>query len=149
MDTGEWVRKRGRMGADNPSWKGDGIGFRSGHARARRIYREIGSCVKCGAEKTERHHKDGNTANNHPTNVEVLCRRCHMQADGRLDKLRNRTPEQIARTAAALRKGSTFFCLLCSVHFWRMPYQIAQGKNKFCSVECTRAYWREYGKVGN
>ena len=35
--------------------------------------------------RAERHHIDGNTANNKPGNIAFLCRRCHMREDGRLD----------------------------------------------------------------
>ena len=31
------------------------------------------------------HHKDGNTLNNNGDNVTILCRRCHMRIDGRLN----------------------------------------------------------------
>ena len=36
----------------------------------------------CGA-RAERHHKDGNTKNNAPENIEFLCHRHHTITDGR------------------------------------------------------------------
>lgn len=60
------------------------MSVRGGRSRAIRMYRHIGSCVVCGSPDAERHHADGNTANNSLTNVEALCRRCHMARDGRL-----------------------------------------------------------------
>lgn len=70
-------------GAANGKWRGDNIKMHSGHVRAQRLYPDIGPCTKCGAQKAERHHKDGNTANNDWSNIEVLCRKCHMLTDGR------------------------------------------------------------------
>lgn len=42
------------------------------------------NCERCGAEAVDRHHRDGNPLNNDPGNVASLCRRCHMELDGRL-----------------------------------------------------------------
>jgi len=36
--------------------------------------------------KAERHHKDDNTHNNAPENIQALCRKCHMLLDGRLKR---------------------------------------------------------------
>ena len=44
----------------------------------------IGTCEQCLREdmKLDRHHKDKNRRNNHPSNIAVLCRWCHREADG-------------------------------------------------------------------
>ena len=82
----EHVEKRKRTGAEHYAWQADAVSEKGGRKRALRLYPEIGPCIKCGATKAERHHKDGNTANNAPENIEGLCRRCHMEADGRMEK---------------------------------------------------------------
>lgn len=41
-------------------------------------------CEVCGSEKSERHHRDDNTLNNNPANIQFLCRKHHMETDGRL-----------------------------------------------------------------
>lgn len=80
----EHVAKRIRTGESHYRWAGADVSEKGGRKRALRMYRVIGSCVRCGSAKSERHHKDGNTANNAPSNIEPLCRRCHMAEDGRL-----------------------------------------------------------------
>jgi hypothetical protein len=75
-------------GDGNPQWTGDDATPNAGHIRALRMYPDIGPCGRCGREPAERHHKDGNTANNDPSNIDILCRRCHMEADGRLERFR-------------------------------------------------------------
>ena len=83
-------------------WHGDSVSVRGGRNRALRAFVGIGPCVRCGAKKAERHHKDGDTANNAADNIEVLCRRCHMAADGRLEMARAATmARNAARRAAA------------------------------------------------
>ena len=77
-------------GPKHPGWKGDAISVKGGRRRALRLYPEIGPCIRCSSVKAERHHKDGNTANNSPDNIEALCRRCHMEEDGRLASVRKR-----------------------------------------------------------
>lgn len=54
----------------------------------RRLYPEIGDCERCmDAPATDRHHINGDTGNNHRSNVAFLCRKCHMEQDGRLERL--------------------------------------------------------------
>jgi hypothetical protein len=73
-------------GADHPNWKGDAVTVHGARKRALKLYRNIGPCTRCGAEKSERHHVDGNTKNNVPENIAILCRRCHLTVDGRLER---------------------------------------------------------------
>ena len=40
------------------------------------------------------------------------------------------------RIGDAKRKGSFFKCLICGKDFWRKPYEINKGNNKFCSKAC-------------
>lgn len=84
----EHVEKRTRTGPSHYAWQGNSISEKGGRQRALRQFAEIGPCTTCGALKAERHHKDGNTANNCPDNIVPLCRRCHMEADGRMEKAR-------------------------------------------------------------
>lgn len=84
--TPEHIQKRKRFGEDHHSWKGDSAKERTGRCRAERLYPIIGPCSVCGSHKSERHHKDENTLNNSPENIIVLCRKCHMKADGRMKK---------------------------------------------------------------
>lgn len=42
------------------------------------IQRDNGRCVHCGADyPLEVHHIDGNRHNNHPLNLQTVCRACH------------------------------------------------------------------------
>lgn len=82
--TQEHIEKRKRFGEEHHNWKGDAVKRTSGRSRAERIYKHQ-PCEICGNPKGERHHKDDNTANNASDNIRFLCRKCHMQEDGRLD----------------------------------------------------------------
>lgn len=68
-----------RRGNLHPMWKGDDASAQQGRGRAVAIYPESRPCEQCGAEKTERHHVDGNTLNNSPENIAFLCRPHHRQ----------------------------------------------------------------------
>lgn len=94
------------------AWQGDAVSEKGGRKRALRLFPEIGHCIKCSAEKAERHHKDGNTANNTPGNIEALCRRCHMEADGRLAEVSRLSVARIAElvAAAAAEKSARTHC---------------------------------------
>ena len=69
---------------DHPFWKGDEATAESKRMRCRRMYPEIEKCQRCGRKASDRHHKDGDTGNNRRDNLFFLCRRCHMELDGRL-----------------------------------------------------------------
>jgi 5-methylcytosine-specific restriction endonuclease McrA len=58
------------------------------------MYPDIGPCVSCGAERSERHHIDGDTRNNTPENVISMCRKCHMREDGRLEQFKAMASER-------------------------------------------------------
>lgn len=75
-----------RMYWNNPNWKGQQIKLLTGNDRANRWFR-VGKCEDCDAPGKDRHHKDGNKRNNDPSNIAILCRRCHMKRDGRLARL--------------------------------------------------------------
>ena len=57
-------------------------GVIDGRGQARRMY-ALRPCDRCGGEARDRHHADGDCRNNDPANIQILCRRCHMQVDGR------------------------------------------------------------------
>lgn len=76
-----------KRGALNPNWKGDSVPKHRGNERCRYLYEQSGPCEVCGEANAERHHKDGNPLNNAPGNIAFLCRRHHMEADGRLAQL--------------------------------------------------------------
>jgi formylmethanofuran dehydrogenase subunit E len=71
----------------------------TGHQRAQRLF-PMKACENCGSAGRDRHHRDGNTLNNDPANIAILCRRCHQAEDGRLDGLRQRAAAQAAAQAA-------------------------------------------------
>jgi hypothetical protein len=89
--TAEHVEKRKRYGDRHPGWKGDDVSVRGGRTRAIREY-PPGPCTRCGDPKGERHHVNGDTSDNRPENIAMLCRRCHMATDGRLAEVRERMP---------------------------------------------------------
>lgn len=99
--TAEWVSKRIVRGPSHPSWKGNAAGSDASHQRARRLFRDLGHCTACGGGPPERHHVDGDYHNNSPENIAVLCRRCHMERDGRLATFTEMGRRQQKRALAA------------------------------------------------
>lgn len=70
------IAKRKRFGPEHHSWIGDQVSAKGGRTRALRLYPESGPCVRCGSPRAERHHRNGNTADNRKRNVIALCRKC-------------------------------------------------------------------------
>ncbi len=89
-------------GPEHHAWQGDRASVKAGRARALHAFKNPGACWCCGATKNiERHHVNGNTRDNSIGNVEILCRRCHMSTDGRLERFRAMAKVQQPRALVA------------------------------------------------
>jgi len=80
----QWYVPKQGSGESNSNWRGDAITINSGRQRAIRMFPHV-TCRICG-ETGERHHKDGNPLNNHPSNIDFLCTWHHQELDGRRAK---------------------------------------------------------------
>jgi hypothetical protein len=123
------------MGAEHPQWKGDAASKNAGRMRARRRYR-LGPCEHCGKPATDRHHKDDNPLNNDPGNVEILCRRCHMIADGRIKEFVKAGGSR-APGGSKSRDKPIKSCMICG-RFWKY---LRKGRCSACDQ-----YFRAHGK---
>jgi hypothetical protein len=95
----------------------------------RRFSLEGKACEICGIAATDRHHKNADTSDNSAENIAFLCRRCHMEEDGRLEALRlsnvvraaGRTvePRPCAHCRALSRELTCGRCHPCYVYFNR------------------------------
>ncbi len=91
-------------GADRPNWKGDDATTAVKRSRAQRTYPLDGvTCewADCEDSAVDRHHIDGNTGNNRRSNIALVCRRHHMEWDGRLEAFRNLARDNNARRRVA------------------------------------------------
>lgn len=69
-------------------WKGEKAKDKTKRKRTQRRY-TLGPCERCGKEGRDRHHVDADLNNNRPDNILILCRRCHMEVDGRMKDGKN------------------------------------------------------------
>lgn len=79
-------------GAATHNWKGNRASSSAKHRRAQRLVK-LGLCERCGKQGEHRHHKDDDPGNNEPSNIQVLCCKCHFIIDGRLERLHARNRE--------------------------------------------------------
>jgi len=103
--TPEHIAKRIKSGPDHWNWAGDEVSRRGGRARALRQYPNR-PCEECGAENADRHHADGNTANNEPGNIKFLCDACHGAEHKRMGTHRASESSQLAERAAKLTEAA-------------------------------------------
>lgn len=94
-----------KLGEKNPNWKGENACSQSGRLRAENWFPNPKPCEICNSQKSERHHKDGNTLNNDPGNIQWLCRKHHMVEDGRMENWiknphKNTNRDQLGRFAS-------------------------------------------------
>ncbi len=143
------IEKRKRFGEKHHAWKGCAVSIKGGRTRAYRLYENIGLCVLCGSARSERHHIDGDTSNNNPTNVIILCRKCHMKNDGRLEKFRKMAianSENLVAISAERRRNKT----TChNGHFFTEENTYINPSNARVCKMCRRQYKREWRKNGS
>lgn len=79
-----------KRGESHYAWKGDAASTTTKRERIqKRISLKGVVCESCRvAPATDRHHIDSDPGNNVRENIALLCRRCHMTADGRLERFR-------------------------------------------------------------
>ncbi len=93
------------FGERNSQWKGHRAEPSAGWQRAQKLVSLEGvTCERCGRPAQDRHHIDGNPLNNARENIACLCRRCHMEADGRLEQLLAMRPSGGDLTGGGRRK---------------------------------------------
>ena len=93
----KWSKERRQQWTEqgNPMYKEQPKRRHSGNQRAQRRYL-LQPCEVCGATKNvERHHIDDDTTNNEPENIQFLCRKHHMEVDGRTAAFKEREHERI------------------------------------------------------
>lgn len=74
----------------SPAWKGSLANDKSKRMRCRKYYPSLDGvlCERCLRKPAvDRHHRDDNIENNEPGNILLVCRKCHMELDRRLDRL--------------------------------------------------------------
>lgn len=104
------------------AWRGDEATSESKRSRTARRYPVKGVlCQRCEKLPShDRYHKDGNLDNIDPENIMLVCRRCCMELDGRLDALKTfdhsklvKSPQQCIvcrKFAKPLRKSRCHSC---------------------------------------
>lgn len=111
-------------GEDHYAWKGNAANPSTKRHRCQKAY-AIDKCELCSAKATDRHHVDGDTGNNARTNIQFLCRRCHMSVDGRLERLK-----AIGKENAIANKKPPRPCVNCK----KLVTKIWHGQCHTCDV---------------
>lgn len=114
-------------GKNNPQWVGDKVGIVQVHTWMERELGRPDRCSKCGkigkvdlANKSNKYKRD-------PNDWEWLCRKCHMESDGRMEKflsysnMHNRIPNRT--------------CNQCGKEYW--PHL---RNSKFCGHSCRATF---------
>ena len=115
---------KAKRGASNPAWKGDTVGYSGLHTWIRARYIKPDLCERCEqSPPRDLANKSGDYLRD-LSDWWYLCRRCHMELDGRAEQ---------ARQFQLSRKVDIPPCKHCGRVFYRRSGQrIAQ----FCSRKC-------------
>jgi hypothetical protein len=123
------------FGSKNPQWKGDKVKYGSLHDYIKVYLKRDKRCNSCGLKKKLDLSNKSGKYKRELLDWEWLCRKCHMELDGRNGKLRlfgrsRRIPDRI--------------CKFCRKKFHRKSGMLTA---KFCSRKCfTKAggsWWKK------
>lgn len=118
----------------NPLWKGNQVGYNALHLWVRQRYHKPELCEHCTTRPSiDLANKSGLYIRD-LTDWWYLCRKCHMDMDGRNQQLRE---------SGQSRKIEIPSCFHCGVEFYRKS---GQRVAKFCSRRCFFAAGGRYYK---
>lgn len=115
-----------KMSESNPMWKGDKVGYAGIHDWVKYHLQKPSACTCCGEIKRLDLANISNAYKRDLTDWEWLCRKCHMQKDGRLIRINNYN---------SLRKIGDINCLTCDKLF-----RAKGSTTRFCSKSCAATY---------
>lgn len=116
-----------KMNEGNAIWKGDAVGYAALHGWVKRRLKRPKRCGRCSktgridlANKSQKYLRD-------LSDWEWLCRRCHMETDGRLKKLISYSKKKRLKDVR---------CPSCKKMFYPKNKPGCGKARKFCSWEC-------------
>ncbi|KKN74696.1 hypothetical protein LCGC14_0387380 [marine sediment metagenome] len=118
-----------KISEKNPQWKGDSVGLSALHEWLTLRIPKPNKCQRCNKAKP---HDLANRRGNYNRDLNEwwwLCRRCHMEEDGRLDNLRERN-----RADGASKEVQ---CIICGKFHLVCPSKLKLGLGRYCSLSCT------------
>lgn len=118
------------MGSKNPAWKGDKAGYGAIHDYVRSRKPKPNLCERCDirpamdlANVSQQYKRDLG-------DWEYLCRKCHMDSDGRNDRLRD---------SGKSRRLPNKTCVICNKIF-----HTDAGRQQVCGMSCRGALiWKK------
>ena len=123
-------------GEKNGQWKGDKVGYTAIHNWVRRRLIKPDCCQRCKENKPLDLANISNEYKRDLSDWEYICRKCHMNNDGRILKI---VPESTLRRGVD-GKHKNNQCAICG----------NPTVTKYCSLECfkegRRLWWKEYNK---
>lgn len=137
----EKARNR-RKGKNNPNWKGNKVKHTALHNWIKRRKPKPTLCERCNKNPPM---DLANISGQYKRNVDDywwLCRKCHMETDGRMKRLIN----ELSFLGRNSRQKTTIEtkCDYCGKKIIRSPYQMKRRKHQYCSVECNAKGQRKY-----
>lgn len=88
------LRGKNQWGEKNPAWKGNGLSYGGIHARMKGLITKTENCEMCKKEKARDLANKSGKYLLKISDWQWLCRKCHMNSDGRMKKLmKNNLPK--------------------------------------------------------
>jgi len=123
-------RSLSRMAEKNPMWKGDDVGYGSLHTWVRKRKTKPSLCENCKIKPSNDLANISQKYKRELTDWEWLCRKCHMNSDGRMKNL---------ALISHMKRLKNIYCNICGKNF-----KPKRSTTRFCSKSCARTYHNLY-----
>lgn len=123
--------KASNTGENNGIWKGESVKYGSLHDWVKYHLEKPKQCQKCLQEKRLDLANISGLYKRDLSDWEWLCRTCHMEKDGRLEKVRKIMLER------AIKSRTKRICEYCGSEFTVPQYWVTRGGGRFCSNSCS------------
>jgi len=116
------------LGKKNGMWKGNDVGYIALHEWVKNHLPKPNLCQECDKVPPYDLANKGIYDRN-LDNWEWLCRKCHMDKDGRLEKLKESNQKRM--------NGWWGKCKFCQKKIWITPYNERTNTRRYCSKSCS------------
>lgn len=115
------------IGENNPAWLADNVGIVQVHAWIKKNFQKPDKCEKCGSKTKLDLANKSNLYKRDRSDWDWLCRKCHMESDGRLERFLSHS---------AKKRIPNRNCNQCGVEYW--PFT---RYSLFCSKSCRMRHY--------
>jgi len=130
--------RQSKLGDKNPMWLGDNVSLNALHDYVKFHFAKPSNCERCGKETTFLDLANNGIYNRDIKNWDYLCRKCHMETDGRLRTFYTNMKKNHENN----KNGKMVKCTQCGKEKYYRLSLLLKNKLFFCNQKCMGKYYK-------